>query len=198
MTYVVARYSSVPYAPAVEQPSLGRNIRNARIAGGISSQSELARKLRVPQSQMSDWENDRYGALDMKTLLRIAAAIPCAIDDLVVGMDELYDISRRDLVRQSVDVDSGEKNQGESPPHATAAASSRVSVSNRRLLAELGEAAVVFRKLGTDAISWADRLRDLGLEYGLRPVPSKDAVHGEGTPRRARPRRTSSRSGSRR
>ncbi len=77
-------------------PSIGENIKAARDAAGITTQGELAKRLGVPQPQLSDWENDRYGAPDMKTLLKIAATIPCALDDLVRGLDERYDAMRRE------------------------------------------------------------------------------------------------------
>jgi transcriptional regulator with XRE-family HTH domain len=48
-------------------PSIGDNIKKAREAAGIKTQGALARKLGVPQPQLSDWENDRYGAPDTKT-----------------------------------------------------------------------------------------------------------------------------------
>lgn len=64
-TYVLARYSTAVYPLPV--PSIGDNIKKAREAAGIKTQGALARKLGVPQPQLSDWENDRYGAPDTKT-----------------------------------------------------------------------------------------------------------------------------------
>jgi len=91
-SYVLARYATGVYAEPVA--SIGENIKVARIAAGVKTQGELAKRLSVPQPQLSDWENDRYGAPDTKTLLKIASAIPCALDDLVRGIDDHYDATR--------------------------------------------------------------------------------------------------------
>lgn len=77
--------------------SIGSNIKKAREAAGMKTQAELAKKLGVPQPQMSDWENDRYAVVEVTTLIKIAAAIPCALDALVEGLNPQYD-SGRDLL----------------------------------------------------------------------------------------------------
>lgn len=69
---------------------IGRNIVTAREAAGLATQAALARRVGVPQPQMSDWENGRFTP-DVVTLLRIAGAIPCSVDALVVGVDARYD-----------------------------------------------------------------------------------------------------------
>lgn len=78
--------------------TIGANIKNARKAAGIKTQGALAKTLGVPQPQLSDWENDRYDVLDLKTLMKVATAIPCTFDALVEGVDPQYDASR-DLIR---------------------------------------------------------------------------------------------------
>lgn len=91
-SYVLARYGRAVYASGVA--TLGENIRAARIAAGITTQLELARRLDIQQPQLADWENDRYETLDLKTLLKIAAAIPCSFDALVKGFNQRYDSTR--------------------------------------------------------------------------------------------------------
>lgn len=93
-TYVIARCAADDYAEAVEggpTRSVGANIRGARLRAGIKTQAELAKRLGVPQPQLSDWENDRYGTPDVKTMLRIASAIGCSLDDLLEGLSADYD-----------------------------------------------------------------------------------------------------------
>ncbi|MYD70364.1 MAG: helix-turn-helix domain-containing protein [Acidobacteria bacterium] len=74
--------------PAV---SFGSNIRRLRSAVGIRTQRELADRLGVPQPQVSDWENDRYAVLETGTLLRLAKALHCSVDQLLSGVDPDYD-----------------------------------------------------------------------------------------------------------
>lgn len=77
---------------------VGRNIRRLRVAAGIRTQRELADRLGVPQPRVSDWENDRYAALEMPTLLRIAKVLRCSVDQLLAGVDPDYDRVREALV----------------------------------------------------------------------------------------------------
>ncbi len=71
--------------------SLGQNIKRLRIAAGISTQRALAQRLRVPQPQVSDWENDRYRTLETPTLMKLAKVLRCTIDQLLNGVDPDYD-----------------------------------------------------------------------------------------------------------
>lgn len=87
---MLARYPAGVYAEPVSR-TIGQNIVRMRKARGIRTQGALAKKLGVPQPQLSDWENDRYAALELPTLLRIATAIPCRVDDLLDGVYEDYD-----------------------------------------------------------------------------------------------------------
>ena len=77
---------------------VGRNIRRLRAAAGIRTQRELAERLGVPQPRVSDWENDRYTVLEMPTLLRIAKALRCSVDQLLAGVDPDYDRVREAVV----------------------------------------------------------------------------------------------------
>ncbi len=71
--------------------SLGQNIKRLRLAAGISTQRALADRLQVPQPQVSDWENDRYGALETQTLMKLAKVLGYTIDQLLDGVDPDYD-----------------------------------------------------------------------------------------------------------
>lgn len=93
---MIARYELDSYPDAVSR-TLGENIRTARGAAGIKTQGAFAKKLGVPQPQVSDWENDRYAKIELKNLLKIAATIPCSLETLVEGLDAQYDAAR-DLV----------------------------------------------------------------------------------------------------
>lgn len=130
-TYVLARYSTDVYAEPLPGRSIGKNIKAAREAAGIKTQGELARKLGVPQPQLSDWENDRYGTPDVKTLLRIAAAVPCALDALLQGVDAEYD-ARIDLL--------GHGRTGQSGSHQPGGADVPAEARIRELLARAEKA----------------------------------------------------------
>ena len=71
--------------------SFGSNIKRLRSAAGVRTQRELADRLGVPQPQVSDWENDRHTILETGTLLRLAKALRCSVDQLLTGVDPDYD-----------------------------------------------------------------------------------------------------------
>ena len=83
--------------------SLGQNIKRLRMAAGLSTQRALADRLHVPQPQVSDWENDRYGALETQTLIKLAKVLRCSIDELLDGVDPDYDQVREE--REAVDAE---------------------------------------------------------------------------------------------
>ena len=99
--YVLAGYSTGGYADALS--TIGKNIRAARKRAGIKTQAALAKRLDVAQPQLSDWENDRYDILDTRTLMKIAAAIPCTMGELVTGIDDTFTRSR-DLLGHGTNV----------------------------------------------------------------------------------------------
>jgi transcriptional regulator with XRE-family HTH domain len=76
--------------------SVGSNIRRLREAAGYETQGAFAKALRVPQSRLSDWENDRYGIPDTPNLLKIATTLRVSIDALLDGVDRAYDHARGD------------------------------------------------------------------------------------------------------
>ena len=85
--------------------SLGQNIKRLRIAAGLATQRALADRLHVPQPQVSDWENDRYGALETQTLIKLAKVLRCSIDQLLDGVDPDYDQVRE--ARETISVEPG-------------------------------------------------------------------------------------------
>ena len=74
--------------------SVGSNIRRLREAAGYQTQGAFAKALRVPQSRLSDWENDRYGIPEPANLLKIATVLRISIDALLDGVDHAYDEAR--------------------------------------------------------------------------------------------------------
>ena len=90
--------------------SLGQNIKRLRVAAGISTQRALAERLHVPQPQVSDWENDRYGTLETPTLMKLAKVLRCTIDQLLNGVDPDYDQVRE--AREAVDTEPGRIDYG--------------------------------------------------------------------------------------
>ena len=71
--------------------SLGENIKRLRGVTGLRTQREFAELLGVPQPQVSDWENDRYGVLGVSSLVRLAKMFRCSVDLLLAGVDADYD-----------------------------------------------------------------------------------------------------------
>lgn len=78
--------------------SVGENVVRIRKRIGLS-QKELAARLGIAQS--STWSVEKgtkdKQAVELRTLFRLAKALDCSIEDLVVGVDEDYDRLRRDL-----------------------------------------------------------------------------------------------------
>ena len=70
--------------------SLGQNIKRLR-QEAFQTQAAFAKHLNVPQTQVSDWENDRYAVLETLTLVKIAKALRCSVDQLLAGVDPEYD-----------------------------------------------------------------------------------------------------------
>lgn len=93
-TYVLARYAGCVYAEPV---SVGDNVKRLRQAAGMATQGALAERMGVPQSRVSDLENDRYSLPETRTLMLAATAIGCRVDDLLAGVDPEYDASKNAL-----------------------------------------------------------------------------------------------------
>ena len=70
---------------------MGSNIRRLRAVTGVGTQKALAETLGIPQSQLSDWENNRFSTPAIGSLIRIAKVFRCSVDALLAGIDADYD-----------------------------------------------------------------------------------------------------------
>ena len=75
--------------------SLGKNIKRLRTMVGLRTQKALTELLGIPQSQVSDWENNRYTVLEISTLIKLAKVLHCSVDELLAGVDPDYDWNRQ-------------------------------------------------------------------------------------------------------
>jgi transcriptional regulator with XRE-family HTH domain len=71
-------------------PSFGENLKRLRKARSLKSK-DLAARAKVARSVWSGWENDRRGLPETPTLLKVAKALRCSIDELLTGVDPDYD-----------------------------------------------------------------------------------------------------------
>ncbi len=67
------------------------NIKRLRTVAGFRTQSALADLLGISQTQLSEWESGRYAFLRISSLIRLAKALDCSVDDLLAGFDPDYD-----------------------------------------------------------------------------------------------------------
>lgn len=136
-------------------PTIGQNIKAARQRAKIAKQTEFGMLLRVPQSRASDLENDRYKALELSTLLHIAATInevalarggeSCSLDDLLRGQNLSYDRTR-DLVRHSETAYSSAVPSGAQQGETNGAAATELASRHRELADELRSIAGTFTR----------------------------------------------------
>lgn len=94
--------------------TVGQNLTALRKRLGVK-QYVLAERLGMTQGSLSKFEHAE-GLPESGTLLKLAKALPCAVEDLLVGVDPDYDVirkSRIDLIRPSGtdDVSSGSKSR---------------------------------------------------------------------------------------
>lgn len=82
--------------------SVGKNIKRLRTEIGLQTQKALAALLSVRQSQVSDWENDRFAVIEVSSLIKLAKALHCSVDELLAGVDPDYDRIREDSVAAAV------------------------------------------------------------------------------------------------
>lgn len=73
--------------------AFGANVARLRRASGLRGYS-LAAKVGVTSPVISAWENGRNGLPETPSLLKLAKALKCSIDDLLVGVDPDYDSAR--------------------------------------------------------------------------------------------------------
>ena len=71
--------------------SLGENIKRLRTVAGIQTPKAFAELLSVSPPQVSDWENDRYAVVELSSLIKLAKALHCSVDELLAGVDPDYD-----------------------------------------------------------------------------------------------------------
>ena len=71
------------------------NIKRLRTVAGFRTQSALADLLGISQAQLSEWESERYAFLRISSLIRLAKALHCSVDDLLAGVDPDYDRIRQ-------------------------------------------------------------------------------------------------------
>ena len=76
--------------------TVGGNIRRLRDQLGLS-QIELADRLQVRQPQVWKWENNKSGLPETPTLFKLAKALKCSVEDLLVGVDVDYDALWKEL-----------------------------------------------------------------------------------------------------
>lgn len=100
---------------------IGQNIKRVRQSKGWATQVAFAERLGVTQARLSRWERENGSDPEIESLLKIAVAIPCSLDELVLGLNPAYDILRQslDLPRQ------GGASSSFSPGRADAAAKKR-------------------------------------------------------------------------
>lgn len=72
-------------------PSFGENVRRLRKDAGLKRSKDLAGRLNVAASVVSRWETDATGLPEGPTLLRLAIALRCSVEDLLSGVDRDYD-----------------------------------------------------------------------------------------------------------
>jgi transcriptional regulator with XRE-family HTH domain len=69
---------------------IGRNLKRIREEKDIS-QTDIARGLRTTSGQVNKWERKERIDPKASSLLRLAVALECSVEDLVGGMDPDYD-----------------------------------------------------------------------------------------------------------
>ena len=79
-----------------EMATFGGNLRSIRTIRRLS-QDGLASLLDVSRSQVSNWENDRYGLPATATLIKVGKAMACSIEQLLAGTDQEYTTQRNTL-----------------------------------------------------------------------------------------------------
>jgi phage repressor protein C with HTH and peptisase S24 domain len=75
-------------------PTFGQNLQRLREHAGFRTAKRLADALGVVPSVVSKMENDQQGLPEGPTLLRLAKALRCSVDDLLTGVDPDYHPAR--------------------------------------------------------------------------------------------------------
>ncbi|MCR4374173.1 MAG: helix-turn-helix domain-containing protein [Acidobacteria bacterium] len=80
--YALATFFSKTYPLGV--PTLGEVIAELRKEAGFPTQVKLAKALGRKSQIISDWENDRRGALALPNLMAVAVALRVTVDDILI------------------------------------------------------------------------------------------------------------------
>lgn len=84
--------------------SVGENVKRIRLEAGYRHQGRFAQRAGVSQQWLSDLENGRYDMPDTPSLLKLAKALDCSVDDLLSGVDPQYDAASEARHRNAVAV----------------------------------------------------------------------------------------------
>jgi len=85
--------------------TVGQNLQKLRERAGFANQTALARAAGMSLSQVSDVEADRYHLPDTKTLLKLAKALRCSVEEILEEVDPAYSSMLREsgLLRETAD-----------------------------------------------------------------------------------------------
>ena len=140
-----------------EPKGFGANLRSRREAAGLQS-NELAARLRVKPPVISKWELTSIMP-ESPTLLRLAKALNCSVDELLIGVDAEYDklLANRDLTRQTGDQKSA------LPPRTGGAHDSTAATRVFELEQENGKLRTALEKV-SDVASQLIQIAKVGIE----------------------------------
>ena len=132
--------------------TIGGNIRETRRRAGYGTGKAFAKAMGVDASRVSEWETDTYQP-KVDTLLHLAKFLRVSVDDLLAGVDSAYEpvrlLSRRDLVRQTRDLESGRPQDVGGPlDEAASARLLRLERENAALRTALDHTEDVVSRLG--------------------------------------------------
>src|SRR5262245_40511997 len=74
---------------ALPVSTLGKTLQRIRESRG-EEQQDVAQRMGVKYNQLSNWENDRYSNIQLKTLLALAFGYRCTVDELIAGFHPKY------------------------------------------------------------------------------------------------------------
>jgi DNA-binding Xre family transcriptional regulator len=82
-TSLLAAHIASGYPRLELDSTVGKNLIRIR---GERDQQEIAKRMGWPSSRLSNLERDRYKGMAMKTLLRLATAYECSVEEIVAGV----------------------------------------------------------------------------------------------------------------
>lgn len=97
------KYSLVGYGcGAVDEPlpvaTFGGNLRRLMARSGVRV-TDVAAELGIVKSAVSGWLHGKAKLPNTPTLLRLAKAVRCSVDELLAGLDPAYDAVLSELIR---------------------------------------------------------------------------------------------------